>query len=137
MSKSQIDELVKDHQGMRFFQQERLILATTERICEIMEQDGISRKSLAEALGTSKSFVTQLLDGSRNMTLRTLSDVFLELGYAVHIQTGSITATIKAPVQLSVNVDDANWPEPIDGWDTSLVGLTFNIGNGKNDDAAA
>jgi transcriptional regulator with XRE-family HTH domain len=135
MNGSQIDELVKDREGMRFFQQERLILSTTERICEIMERDGVSRKCLADAMGTSKSFVSQLLDGSRNMTLRTLSDVFLSLGYAVHVHTGSIGATITAPVQLSVDVDDPVWPEAQSGWDTS--DLTFNIRGGENDGAAA
>jgi len=110
MRKSQIEQLVEDAEGMRLFQQERVILDVTERICEIMEQRGITRKRLAEELGTSRSFVTQLLDGSRNMTLRTLSDVFLALGYAVHIQTGSVAVSVKAPVEVAAVSAKASWP---------------------------
>ena len=119
MAESQIETFVEDHEGMRLFQQERLILAATERICEVMEQKDINRKRLAELLGTSKSFVTQLLDGSRNMTLRTLSDVFLALGYAVHIHTGSIAASFKSPVRLSVDIETATWGNPEPVWDAT------------------
>ena len=109
MLETQIEQFVDDKEGMRLFQQERLILATTERICEVMEENKVGRKRLAEMLGTSKSFVSQLLDGSRNMTLRTLSDVFLALGYVVDIQTGSVAASYKAPVKMSVDIEEATW----------------------------
>lgn len=103
MAKSQIELLVEDPEGMRLYQQERVILDTTERICEVMEEKAVTRKRLADTLGTSKSFITQLLDGSRNMTLRTLSDVFLALELAVHVQTGSLADSVKDPVAKSNN----------------------------------
>jgi transcriptional regulator with XRE-family HTH domain len=118
MSKSQIENLVGSFEGMRAYQQERVILDTTERMCEVMEEKKITRKRLADRLGTSKSFVTQLLDGRRNMTLRTLSDVFLALGFAVHIQTGSLAASVKSSVELSVDVTGATWSEANEEWDT-------------------
>lgn len=60
--------------------QEGAILDTTELICELMKEAGVSRSQLAHRLGKSKGYVTQLLDGSRNMTIRTVSDVLTNLG---------------------------------------------------------
>jgi transcriptional regulator with XRE-family HTH domain len=111
MSKSQIEKLVEDEEGMRLFQQERLILSATERICEVMEEKGFNRKKLAEALGTTKSFVTQLLDGTRNMTLRTLSDVFLVLGYAIDIHTKELDESIHCPTELVLHLDVPSWSD--------------------------
>lgn len=115
MIKSQIERLADDPEGLRLFQQERLILSATERICELMEEKDINRKTLADSLGTSKSFVTQLLDGSRNMTLRTLSDVFLSLGYAVDIQTEPVEDSIRSPINLVLDME-VPWPDEHRSW---------------------
>jgi hypothetical protein len=77
-------EITKTKSGLRAWHQERSIFETTNMICEMMEERAVRRSDLARRLGTNKSFITQLLDGSANMTLRTISDVFLELGYEFH-----------------------------------------------------
>ena len=64
----------------RLLAQEELILDITEQLCEFLEKEGISRAELARRLNKSKSFVTQLLGGGRNLTLRTLADVVSVLG---------------------------------------------------------
>jgi transcriptional regulator with XRE-family HTH domain len=61
--------------------EETLIADATELICQVMEQDGVSRQELARRLGKTKGFVSQLLTGERNMTLRTLADVLFALGH--------------------------------------------------------
>lgn len=61
--------------------QEAAILDTTELICALMKEAGISRSELATRMGTTKSNITQILDGSRNMTVRTVSDVMTHLGH--------------------------------------------------------
>jgi transcriptional regulator with XRE-family HTH domain len=63
----------------RLLAQERLILDATEAIVGLLEEQGVSRQELARRLGKSKGFVSQILSGERNMTLRTLAD----LGYAL------------------------------------------------------
>jgi transcriptional regulator with XRE-family HTH domain len=78
------DEITKTKPGRRAWHQERAIFETTNMMCELMESARISRSELARRLGTTKGFVSQLLDGSTNMTLRTISDVFLELGCEFH-----------------------------------------------------
>ena len=61
----------------------RLNLEVTETICELLEKEKISRKELADRLGKSKGFVSQLLNGGRNLTLRTVADILHVLGYKV------------------------------------------------------
>jgi transcriptional regulator with XRE-family HTH domain len=73
-------ELKEDRELARLTRQEELILDATELILREMEQKDISKSQLANRLGTNKSHITQLLRGSRNMTLRTVSDIFFELG---------------------------------------------------------
>ena len=55
------------------------ILDATELLCELLDTEEISRQELAQRLGKSKGFVSQVLSGERNMTLRTLSDIALAL----------------------------------------------------------
>ena len=61
--------------------QEVAILDTTELICDLMKEAGVSRSDLAQRMRKSKGYITQLLDGSRNMTIRTVSDIFTNLGH--------------------------------------------------------
>ncbi|WP_135184441.1 helix-turn-helix domain-containing protein [Raoultella terrigena] len=59
---------------------ERLIFNTTEDILLAMQDTGINHTELARKLGKSKAFVSQTLDGTRNMTLKTLADISYALG---------------------------------------------------------
>jgi transcriptional regulator with XRE-family HTH domain len=76
-----LDEYLKDEEFRRFFAQEDLIMEFTETLCELLEKEKISRKELAERLGKTKGFVSQLLNGGRNLTLRTVADILHVLGY--------------------------------------------------------
>ena len=66
--------------------QEELILEFTETICFAMASQNISRTELGKRLNKSKSFVSQLLNGERNMTLRTLADVLGALDAKLRIE---------------------------------------------------
>ena len=76
---------IQHREYLRLVEQETLIFEATEMLSELMEGDGVSRKELAEKLGRSKAFVTQILAGDRNMTLRTLSGFAFALGYRVKV----------------------------------------------------
>jgi transcriptional regulator with XRE-family HTH domain len=80
MSKTLVDQYVDDPERMRLFQQERAIYEITELIEAEMEAQGVSRAALAKRLGKSKGWVTQLLDGEANKTIRTVADVLAVLG---------------------------------------------------------
>lgn len=60
-------------ESRRRYEEERLILRTTEVVAEAMKEAGLTRATLAEVLNTSQGNVTQLLSGSHDMTLRSLA----------------------------------------------------------------
>ena len=80
MANSVIDDM-NDPEFRKLLAQEELILGVTETICELLENEKVSRKELADRLGKSKGFVSQLLNGGRNLTLRTVADILHVLGY--------------------------------------------------------
>lgn len=73
--------------------EETLILEATEAVCERMEQDSaLTRKALAKRLGKSKGFVSQILSGERNMTLRTLARFADALGCRAEVKLVPVPA---------------------------------------------
>lgn len=89
------------------FRQEELILEVTELLAHVMKQNGVNKSELAVKLGKSKPFVTQCLSGEQNLTLRTLSDLFVALGY--RFQVG-------AEPLVEGSVKNAHRLYPIGGW---------------------
>ena len=57
----------------RLLREEELILDVTEAVSAMMQEAGISKTQLAKRMGRTKGFITQLLSGGRNLTLRTLA----------------------------------------------------------------
>lgn len=75
MAKDMFTEwLENDSVADEIFFQENFIIEVYEAIQEEMNRQEISRSELSEKIGKSKAFVSQVLGGSRNMTLRTLAD---------------------------------------------------------------
>ena len=83
MVNSVIDDM-NDPEFRKLLAQE-LILEVTETICELLEKEKVSRKGLADRLGKTKGFISQLLNGGRNLTLRTVADILHVLGYKVSL----------------------------------------------------
>src|SRR5947199_10431683 len=81
MSKSKLDEYLADEENRREFIKESLAFDATELVSELMEKEDISKADLAKRIGKSRAYVTQLLSGARNMTLHTLADLSLAIGY--------------------------------------------------------
>ena len=80
----------KECEYERLVEQETLIFEATELISELIEESGENRKELAEKLGRSKGFVTQILAGDRNMTLRTLADFAFALEHRVKVKAAPL-----------------------------------------------
>ena len=59
----------------RLLCQERLILDVTELLTEALGNSGVTRADLARRLGRTPGFVSQVLGGGRNLTLRTIADI--------------------------------------------------------------
>lgn len=89
------DDLTKTEKGLLAWHQERSILETTEMICKIMKEKNISRSELAKALGTTRVYLSQILSGSKDMTLRHVSDIFTKLGYEFHPSCSKIEGEVE------------------------------------------
>lgn len=98
----------RDNESERLIQQEELILDVTETMVEVLEEVGVTRKVLAERLGCTLGYVSQLL-GGKNLTLRTISDVAFVLNLRpsfVLTQEGRENVSVKA---YTVHLPDSRW----------------------------
>jgi len=59
----------------REFEAERLIQSVTSALNAALADHGISQTMVAQRLGKSAAYVSQVLSGRRNCTLRTLADI--------------------------------------------------------------
>jgi len=90
MQRTMVEEFTSTPEGMAEFQQERVILEIAMLIRRLLKEKGLTKVELADRLGRSKAFVTQLLNGRANMTLRTISDVLCALGHSLTVAAGPL-----------------------------------------------
>ena len=117
------EQITATKTGEKVWHQERAIFETTERICELMVQNDVTRTELASRLGKSRGYITQLLDGTSNMTIRTLSDVYLALGRAYHSTDGPISVSNVAPMCFQIFSDTVPWSDPESAQDNSQAAI--------------
>lgn len=84
--KSTYEILLEKPENRRLWAQEGLVLEGSELVARLMNESGVTRSELAKRIGKTRSYVTQLLSGSRNMTLRTLADIAFALGAEVKME---------------------------------------------------
>jgi hypothetical protein len=114
MGTALIDNLAYDSKEMRLYLEEKLILEVTELIAELMEKGSIRKAALAEKLQRSKGYITQLLDGRANMTLRTVADVMWALDADLILNAyprGPESGTIKGE-EYVLSHEMSAWPSP-------------------------
>jgi hypothetical protein len=68
----------------RVFAQETCMLTVTMALVRALESKGITRTALAERIERTPGFVSQVLNGSRNMTLKTMADILWACGLQLH-----------------------------------------------------
>lgn len=66
-------------EALQLLREEELILQTSNMIYEMMERESVTKAELAKRMGKTPAYVTQLLSGNRNLTLRTIADIALAL----------------------------------------------------------
>jgi transcriptional regulator with XRE-family HTH domain len=86
-----MDSIRATPEGRRSIDRERLCFEATEVLCRLMEDRRVSSAELARRLGVTPARVSQLLSGSRNLTLASLAEAFHVLGRSVHIVHGPPT----------------------------------------------
>jgi transcriptional regulator with XRE-family HTH domain len=90
MSSSHLAGHIQEIGNLKGFQQERLLIEIASLIHQTMKKKGITRKSLAEALGVTKGRISQYLGGERNLTLRTLADIFTVMNSTVVVRAADL-----------------------------------------------
>jgi hypothetical protein len=121
-----LKEFVEENKAL--YQQEELLLEVTELLASVMDDNDVSKAELARRIGKSKAFVTQCLSGSQNLTLRTLADLFLALGY--RLQLGAVPSAqyvYKKMIRLY----------PVGGWALERSAVRTEANCQSNDDSLA
>jgi transcriptional regulator with XRE-family HTH domain len=80
------DELMSDPEFRKMMAVETLVASASEEIARLMNAQKLTKADVARRLGKSRAWVTQLLNGSANMTVRTLAEVTFALGGEVKLQ---------------------------------------------------
>ena len=91
-----------DHNGgyEALLAQESLILDAQIAIQRVLNERGLSQKHLADLLGVTESYVSQMLgDSARNLTLRTIARVMHALGETALLTTRSFAKGFEEPVR--------------------------------------
>lgn len=90
-----------------------LIVNLTEEIELLLEEKDMSRSDLAVQINKSKSYISQVLSGSRNMTLNTLADICSGMKvrpadvFRRYVRSSDIIYRAKVrPKELTVKIDD-------------------------------
>ena len=83
--KTQHDILMEDPEFRRLLAIEVLVAEAAELIAKLMAEQKLSKADLARRLDKSRAWVTQLLSGKANLTVRTLAEVVQALGAEVKL----------------------------------------------------
>jgi len=86
MRKTFFEEFLSDRENERIYRQEGLIVEFAEMVAELMHVKQVKKRDLAKRLGVSPSQVTQWLDGTANLQLRTVSDILFALDSKLRIE---------------------------------------------------
>jgi transcriptional regulator with XRE-family HTH domain len=91
-SQDHFQDFVSDPKRRRIYEREALAFEASELISGLMEDQKVSKTELAALTGSSKSHITQLLSGSRNMTMHTLADLAFVLGHKIELKSSPLAA---------------------------------------------
>ena len=83
--KTQYAILTEDPAFRRLLAIESLASGAGELIARLMAEQKVSKAELARRLNKSRAWVTQLLNGKANMTLRTLAEAAAALDFEVRL----------------------------------------------------
>ncbi len=101
--KTQFEQLMGSPEFRKLYAIEGLVAEAGEFIARLLEEQRVSKAELARRLGKSRPYITQMLSGSTNLTVRTLAEVAYALGVevkleAVPLQAARQAAEVQRPV---------------------------------------
>lgn len=82
---------MEDPEYRRLFQQEKLLLEAQATIVDAMEAAGVSRAELARRMDVTRGYITQVLNGRNNPTLRSFADFLTALDVEAILSSRELT----------------------------------------------
>jgi predicted XRE-type DNA-binding protein len=111
--------------SLRGYAEDRAISALTRVVQEAIDNAGLSRADVARVLGTTKSYISQVLNGSTNMTLKTLGALLWATGRQVaELRTEAVGTEMRPGVQFtaSITIQSADTPHIVlNAWPRDLT----------------
>lgn len=93
-----LDQQLPDPQDQRDYARDRCIVVVTEAIGEAIERSGLTRTQIASKLGVTKGYVSQVLSGPQNITLKTLGDLMWACDVELHdLETSALGVVMTTP----------------------------------------
>ena len=83
--KTRHEVLMQDPEYRKLYAIEGLVTDAAEFVARLMEEQGVNKAELARRIGKSRAWVTRLLSGSANMTMRTFAELVYALGAEAQI----------------------------------------------------
>jgi antitoxin component HigA of HigAB toxin-antitoxin module len=118
--KTKFQEFIEDAERHRIFEQESLAFEATELIFTLLKEQQLTKADLAKRIGKSKAYVTQLLSGSRNMTLHTFADLVFALGYKVDLRPSHLSRSKREGVVYKFR------SKAVRGWGGGMVAVSIS-----------
>jgi len=78
---TKLKERVRQAPNRDTYQAAKVIEKITNDLYDIMEAQGLNQADLAAKLGTSEAWISKLLQGNHNMTIKTVVTIAHTLGY--------------------------------------------------------
>jgi plasmid maintenance system antidote protein VapI len=108
-------EIGSDPALRREYEKERAISDVTEMIYFLMEEQNISKAQLATKMRTTGANITQLLNGTRNMTIATVTSILFCLGSSFELGWRSLKPLSVANLEAVswAGADSAVWRQEL------------------------
>ena len=104
--KERFNKLLEKYKEDREFILDGLILRVSEDIAKLLTQRNMSRTELAKKLGCSPAYVTKLLRGSENLTLKKLFEISQALNAKINISISMNAGSLSSETAECVFADD-------------------------------
>lgn len=74
------DALFSTKENEKLYYEAGILVEVCEKLYELMEENDFKNKDIARKLGVSASQVSQWLDGTANMQIKTVADILFAMG---------------------------------------------------------
>ena len=102
---TKFDALMSDPEFRKEFAVEGAIADASQIICDLLDRKNMNKADLARLLQKTPAYVSQLLSGKTNMTVRTLAEVAHALGFKIEINVGDIEGAV---VDISASAEEGS-----------------------------